>query len=132
MDGWQYAVRRTALIAIAAASMLGGLVLVWNLLRPGVFSVVPTAQLLMLLGLFVLPAATVGAWSFDRSAARRERERRQANQRQRAAGLALREPVLVESCTGAPPARVQGHDPGQAERRSDTHRRRRAGQTQDV
>ena len=68
MAGFVRAVRRTAVFFVAIASASFGLVIIWFLVRPGVISQVATVQMMVVLALFLLPAATLAAWLMDRRA----------------------------------------------------------------
>lgn len=123
MDSIYRSSRRGVLVTIAICSMLGGLVLVWHLLRPGVINVVPTAQLLILLGLFVLPVVTIGAWALDLKHARSAPvPRHHAHTESRL--LATTEPAEAVNIAHA---RAPGRDAAGTGRGTETHRHRRAG-----
>ena len=68
MAGFVRAVRRAAVFFVAIASGSFGLVIIWFLVRPGVIAQVATVQMMIVLGLFLLPAATLAAWFMDRRA----------------------------------------------------------------
>lgn len=130
MDSFYRSSRRGILVTIAMCSMLGGLVLVWHLLRPGVINVVPTAQLLILLGLFVLPVVTVGAWALDLKHVRSAPVPRTASQpsqpEHRLAASELVPSELAEA-SNITHAKAPGRDAAGSGRGSETHRHRRAG-----
>ncbi len=62
--------RRTALVVVAGVSVLCALVLGWVLVTPETVGRVPTPMLLTLLGLLVLPVATLGLLMIDYQVAR--------------------------------------------------------------
>ncbi len=125
MDSIYRSSRRGVLITIAMFSMLGGLVLVWHLLRPGVINVVPTPQLLILLGLFVLPVLTIGAWALDLKHVRSAPAPRSSQP------VSIPEPKLAGSelaeMANITHAKAPGRDAAGAGRGPETHRHRRAG-----
>jgi hypothetical protein len=125
MDSIYRSSRRGVLVTIAICSMLGGLVLVWHLLRPGVINVVPTAQLLILLGLFVLPVVTIGAWALDLKHARSApAPRAAATPQQPEPRLFGAEQAEASNITHA---KAPGRDAAGTGRGTETHRHRRAG-----
>ena len=64
-------VRHIAAAGIGIGSILAGLFLAFGLVTPGVVERLPTSELLGLLGLLVLPLATLWAYWADRHAAAR-------------------------------------------------------------
>jgi len=60
--------RRAAMIAVACGSGGFGLLMIWILVRPGVIARVATVEMLVVLGLFLLPVATLAAWFMDHRA----------------------------------------------------------------
>lgn len=64
-------VRQIAAAGIGIGSILAGLILAFGLVTPGVVERLPTNELLGLLGLIVLPLATLWAYWADRHAAAR-------------------------------------------------------------
>jgi hypothetical protein len=63
-------VRKTAVCFIAVMSVVFALFLVWHLVTPGSIARIAVGELLAVLALFVLPAATAAAWELDRRAGR--------------------------------------------------------------
>lgn len=59
--------RRTGVVIVALVSLAAGLALIWLLVDPRVIGRVTTAHMLIMLGLFLLPAATFCAWHYERS-----------------------------------------------------------------
>lgn len=70
--------RRGAVIIVAAASVVGAMILIWNLVSREHIERLSTLQLLAMLALFLLPGATYAAWELDRRAVR-ERARAEEN-----------------------------------------------------
>jgi hypothetical protein len=62
--------RRAAVVVVAVGCVLSGVVLVWRLATPELIPSLGTWSLVGIIGLFVLPAVTLGAWELDRRAAR--------------------------------------------------------------
>lgn len=69
MDTFVRPARRGAVLMAAVLSMTGGMLLAWNMVRPSALAGTSTIELLIVLGLLVLPAAAIGAWQADRAAA---------------------------------------------------------------
>ena len=53
---------------VAFASTGFGLLMIWILVRPGVIARVATVEMMVVLGLFLLPVATLAAWFMDHRA----------------------------------------------------------------
>ncbi|GMV26596.1 MAG: hypothetical protein AMXMBFR58_26270 [Phycisphaerae bacterium] len=53
---------------VAALSVIGGVLLAWHMVNPATISGTSTPELVLVLGLLVLPAAALGAWHADRIA----------------------------------------------------------------
>ncbi len=106
-------VRQIAAVGIGVGSILAGLILAFRLVTPGVVERLPTNELLALLGLIVLPGATLWAYCADRHAAAR-------------ATAATTQPVFATQIIEAKPAgepaepAVEVHPAG---RRTVRHRR---------
>ena len=62
--------RRAAVVVVAVGCVLSGVVLVWRLATPELIPSLGTWSLVGIIGLFVFPAVTLGAWELDRRAAR--------------------------------------------------------------
>lgn len=69
MDSYVRPARRGAVVLIAVTSILGGMLLAWHLVSPTTIGGTSTPELLLVLGLLVLPLAALGAWQADRTAA---------------------------------------------------------------
>lgn len=123
MDSFYRTSRRGTLVTIAICSMLGGLVLIWHLLRPGVINLIPTTQLLILLGLFVLPAITVGAWALDLKHIKAAAPPRDAPRSDAARAEALSESLNLAH------GHAPGRDPTNPGRHAEAHRHRRTTET---
>lgn len=67
MDDAVHTARRAGVVLVALASLAAGLALVWFLVDPRVIARVSTGHLVVMLGLFLLPAATFGAWHYERT-----------------------------------------------------------------
>ena len=63
--------RRAAVAAVAALSVVMAVFLVWSLVTPARIGAAPLTGLLGVLALMVLPGATLAAWELDRRAASR-------------------------------------------------------------
>lgn len=68
MDMFVRPARRGAVVMAAVLSMTGGMLLAWNLVRPAALAGASTLELLIVIGLLVLPVAAIGAWQADRVA----------------------------------------------------------------
>lgn len=69
MDSYVRPARKGAVALIAVTSILGGILLAWHLVNPSTIGGTSTPELLLVLGLLVLPLAAMGAWQVDRLAA---------------------------------------------------------------
>ncbi len=66
MDRFSRTARRGAVVAVAMVSVAVGALLVWTVVRPEVVGTVRTGELVMLLGLSVLPGCALAGWAIDR------------------------------------------------------------------
>ncbi|HLO40499.1 MAG TPA: hypothetical protein VK176_05705 [Phycisphaerales bacterium] len=53
---------------VALSSVLGGMLLAWHLVNPSTIAGTSTPELILVLGLLILPLAAIGAWQMDRIA----------------------------------------------------------------
>jgi len=68
MEGVVRSVRRAAMLVMAFGSAGFGVLMIWILVRPGVIAGVATVEMMVVLGLFLLPAVTLAAWFMDHRA----------------------------------------------------------------
>lgn len=61
--------RKTAIVVVAIASVIGAVGAIWILVTRGEVTSLSTLQLLAMLALVLLPGATFAAWELDRRAA---------------------------------------------------------------
>lgn len=101
------ALRRAAMVMVAAGSVLCAVFLVWTQVTRDEVGALSNSQLVGMLALFLLPAATAVAWELDRRAAQRDESR-----------------ALVADATSQPESPVLLHEPHTEEPELARHRRR--------
>lgn len=115
------ALRKAAMVLVASCSIVGALILVWQVVTVEHVAMLSNSQLLGVLALFLLPGGTLAAWELDRRAALHEASKA-------AAPVSDSSPALIPASLQAP-SPVLRHDerpnqPGRDEPRGrpDRHR----------
>ncbi len=127
MEGVVRTARRAAMFFVAFASTGFGLLMIWILVRPGVIARVATVEMMVVLGLFLLPVATLAAWFMDHRAIA-EQPAEESEEARDGAAAAHGEGLLdaIEVTARVPGRHAQaGRDEGSPRHAAATRRHRR-------
>jgi hypothetical protein len=122
MRGVFWSLRRTAMVCVAIGSVAGAAAMTW-MLQVGELG---TAQLLVILALFILPGATFVAWCLDRRG-KRESTVEENGLFEMPAGVEAEDEVAEDEILDEPGATDLEPETPEARRVHQPHRRRRDG-----
>lgn len=126
--------RKAAIIAVAAASIVGAVAAIWVLVTRGELTTMSNPQLLAIIALILLPGATAIAWVLDRRAAHNRIRSHDDDLFETPEDIELAQEPEVTDESGAfvileePPA----SDAGRTASPREPHRRRRQGSRQNA